>query len=48
VLEVLGAAGQYQAVADRFANGFSQPDSYAEWLLDPSLTAAYLAEVAQA
>jgi hypothetical protein len=48
ILEVLGAAGQLQPVANRFANGFSQPDSYTEWLLDPELTAAYLAQVAGA
>jgi hypothetical protein len=46
VLEVVGAAGQYQAVADRFANGFSTPDDFTEWLLDPALTEAYLTKVA--
>lgn len=46
VLEILGAAGQFQEVADRFANGFSNPDDYAHWLVDPGRTAAYLGEAA--
>ncbi|HEX4791070.1 MAG TPA: styrene monooxygenase/indole monooxygenase family protein [Actinospica sp.] len=46
VLEILGAAGQFQPVADRFANGFADPDDFANWLVDPGLTAAYLGEVA--
>jgi hypothetical protein len=46
VLEILGAAGRFQPVADRFANGFSDPDDFANWLVDPDLTAAYLGEVA--
>jgi 2-polyprenyl-6-methoxyphenol hydroxylase-like FAD-dependent oxidoreductase len=46
VLEILGAAGQFQEVADRFANGFSNPDDFATWLVDPGLTATYLGEAA--
>lgn len=46
VLEILGAGGQFQAVADRFANGFSNPDDFADWLVDPGLAAAYLGQVA--
>ncbi len=46
VLQVIGAAGRFQPVADRFANAFSTPDDFAEWLLDPALTEAYLAKVA--
>lgn len=42
VLAALGAAGTHQQVADRFANGFSDPDDFA-WLLDPGQTALYLA-----
>jgi hypothetical protein len=38
----LGAAGAHQDIANRFANGFSNPDDFA-WLFDPALTAAYLA-----
>lgn len=46
VLEILGTAGAFQEVADRFANGFSNPDDFASWLVDPGLTAAYLGEAA--
>ena len=46
VLDILGAAGQHRDVADRFANGFSTPDDFADWLLDPIKAGAYLADVA--
>jgi len=46
ILQVIGAAGQFQQVADRFANGFSNPDDYANWLFDPDLAAGYLGQVA--
>lgn len=42
VLEILGAAGQLPEVANRFANGFSTPDDFANWLVDADLAAAYL------
>ena len=42
VLAALGTAGTNQLVADRFANGFSDPDD-TTWLLDPGLCALYLA-----
>ncbi len=48
VLEVLGAAGQFPAVAHRFANGFDNPPEYYEWFMDPEKAEAYLAEVAAA
>ena len=48
VLEVLGAAGQFPAVAHRFANGFDNPPEYYEWFMDPDSAGAYLAEVAAA
>jgi hypothetical protein len=32
-------------VADRFAGGFDNPADFEEWLYDPELAAAYLAEV---
>lgn len=41
VLDAIGAAGTTQAIADRFANGFSNPDDFT-WLLDPGQTALYL------
>jgi 2-polyprenyl-6-methoxyphenol hydroxylase-like FAD-dependent oxidoreductase len=46
VLEIIGAAGQFQEIADRFANAFSSPDDFATWLLNPDGAKAYLAEVA--
>lgn len=46
VLEIVGAAGQFPEVANRFANGFSTPDDFAGWLLDPAGATAYLGEVA--
>ena len=42
VLDAISAAGANQDIGNRFANGFSNPDDFA-WLLDPALTAAYLA-----
>ena len=48
VLKVLGAAGQYPAVAHRFANGFDNPPEFYDWFMDPEKADAYLAEVAAA
>lgn len=48
VLNVLGAAGQFPAVAHRFANGFDNPPEYYDWFMDPAKAEAYLAEVAAA
>jgi hypothetical protein len=48
VLNVLGAAGQFPAVAHRFANGFDNPPDYYDWFMDPAKADAYLAEVASA
>ncbi|MBD0671906.1 styrene monooxygenase/indole monooxygenase family protein [Streptomyces sp. CBMA156] len=45
VLRLLGAGGQVQAVADRFANGFDDPADLGDWFLDPAKAAAYLASV---
>lgn len=44
VLAAIGAAGAHQQIADRFANGFSDPDDFT-WLLDPGLTDLYLTHV---
>jgi 2-polyprenyl-6-methoxyphenol hydroxylase-like FAD-dependent oxidoreductase len=46
VLDILGAAAQHQEIADRFANDFSTPDDFADWLLDPIKAGTYLADVA--
>jgi hypothetical protein len=48
VLQVLGAAGRYPAVAHRFANGFDDPTEYYEWFMFPDKAEAYLAEIAAA
>ncbi|MFD7163212.1 styrene monooxygenase/indole monooxygenase family protein [Streptomyces violascens] len=46
VLNLIGAAGQFQAAADRFANGFNDPADFENFFYEPGKTAAYLAEVA--
>ena len=48
VLNVLGAAGQFPAVAHRFVNGFDNPPEFYDWFMDPARADAYLAEVAAA
>lgn len=45
-VELFGAAGRFQAVADRFANSFDDPADVEQWLLDPEKAAAYLASLA--
>ncbi|MEU7578175.1 styrene monooxygenase/indole monooxygenase family protein [Streptomyces sp. NPDC041068] len=46
VLNILGAAGQSQPVADRFANGFNDPADFENYFYDPQKAAAYLESVA--
>ncbi|MBW5424711.1 FAD-binding oxidoreductase [Streptomyces sp. BG9H] len=46
VLNILGAAGQLQPVADRFANGFDDPADFENFFYDPDKAAAYLESVA--
>jgi hypothetical protein len=48
VQQLLGAAAANEAVARRFANGFSDPNDFGNWLMDPDKAAAYLAEVGAA
>ncbi|MER7672522.1 styrene monooxygenase/indole monooxygenase family protein [Kitasatospora sp. NPDC096128] len=45
-VELFGAAGRFQAVADRFANSFDDPADVERWLLDPEKAAAYLTSLA--
>jgi hypothetical protein len=45
VLQLLGAAAEHQAIADRFANGFDNPPDFFDWFMDPAKASAYLAEV---
>ncbi|MEU6991897.1 styrene monooxygenase/indole monooxygenase family protein [Streptomyces sp. NPDC046465] len=46
VLNILGAAGQLQPVADRFVNGFDDPADLEDFFFDPDKAAAYLESVA--
>lgn len=48
VLNLIGAAGQLQPVADRFANGFNNPADFDNFFFEPEKTNAYLAEVSGA
>ncbi|MFF4287048.1 styrene monooxygenase/indole monooxygenase family protein [Streptomyces sp. NPDC001739] len=45
VLNLIGAAGQLQPVADRFANGFDDPSDFENFFFDPDKTTAYLASL---
>lgn len=45
VLKLLGAGNRFQAIADRFANGFNNPADFENFFFDPEKTDAYLAEV---
>ncbi|MGY3338774.1 2-polyprenyl-6-methoxyphenol hydroxylase-like FAD-dependent oxidoreductase [Streptomyces filamentosus] len=45
VLNLLGAAGQLQPIADRFANGFDDPADFENFFFDPEKAAAYLASL---
>ncbi|WP_424211801.1 styrene monooxygenase/indole monooxygenase family protein [Streptomyces sp. BI20] len=47
VLELIGAAGLHQEVADRFANSFDNPSDLSRYFFDPEDTADYLAEVGE-
>ncbi|QNP70242.1 FAD-binding oxidoreductase [Streptomyces roseirectus] len=46
VVDLLGAAGQLQPAADRFANAFDNPADFEDFFYEPELTAAYLASLA--
>ncbi|MEU3651621.1 styrene monooxygenase/indole monooxygenase family protein [Streptomyces sp. NPDC032161] len=45
VLNLLGAGNRFQAIANRFANGFNNPADFENFFFDPEKTNAYLAEV---
>ncbi|OLT43107.1 oxygenase [Saccharomonospora sp. CUA-673] len=45
VMDILGAAQVNSAVANRFANGFSDPTDFQHWFMDPQKAADYLASV---
>ncbi|WP_327704897.1 FAD-binding oxidoreductase [Streptomyces decoyicus] len=42
ILNLIGAAGQLQPVADRFANGFNDPSDFENFFYEPEKTNAYL------
>lgn len=48
VLQLLGAAAEHQAIADRFANGFDDPRDFFNWFMDPVRAEQYLGEVTRA
>ncbi|MEV8227830.1 styrene monooxygenase/indole monooxygenase family protein [Streptomyces sp. NPDC079167] len=48
VLNLIGAAGQLQPAADRFANGFNDPADFENFFFEPEKTNAYLAEISGA
>ncbi|MGW1162701.1 styrene monooxygenase/indole monooxygenase family protein [Streptomyces sp. NPDC002513] len=48
VLNLIGAAGALQPVADRFANGFDDPSDFENFFYEPEKAEAYLASVAGA
>ncbi|OKI09501.1 oxygenase [Streptomyces sp. CB02923] len=45
VLNLIGAAGQLQPAADRFANGFDDPADFDNFFFEPEKTQAYLASL---
>ncbi|GAA0462392.1 styrene monooxygenase/indole monooxygenase family protein [Streptomyces sp. NPDC046215] len=47
VLDLLGAAGRLQPVADRLAGGFDDPADFDSYFYDAARTAAYVARVAE-
>ncbi|MFE7568087.1 styrene monooxygenase/indole monooxygenase family protein [Streptomyces sp. NPDC057539] len=48
VLNLIGAAGQLQPVADRFANGFNDPADFENFFYEPERANAFLKEAAGA
>lgn len=48
ILNLIGAAGELQPVADRIANGFNDPADFENFFYDPDRAGAYLAEVSGA
>ncbi|MFI1173318.1 styrene monooxygenase/indole monooxygenase family protein [Streptomyces melanogenes] len=46
VLNLIGAAGELQPVADRFANGFDDPSDFENFFFEEGKAGAYLAETA--
>jgi 2-polyprenyl-6-methoxyphenol hydroxylase-like FAD-dependent oxidoreductase len=47
IQRVLGAATQHQKIANRFANSYVDPRDFTSWALDPAVSDAYVASVAE-
>ncbi|MEV6204366.1 styrene monooxygenase/indole monooxygenase family protein [Streptomyces sp. NPDC051771] len=45
VLNLIGAAGELQPIADRFANGFNDPADFENFFFEPEKASAYLASL---
>ena len=45
IMDLIGAAGEKQVIADRFANAFSDPTDFDHWLMSAAKAAEYLASV---
>ncbi|MGX1850543.1 FAD-binding oxidoreductase [Streptomyces sp. NBC_01456] len=45
ILNIIGAAGQLQPIADRFANGFDDPSDFENFFYEPEKANAYLASL---
>ncbi|MBU7596448.1 FAD-binding oxidoreductase [Streptomyces sp. P38-E01] len=48
VLNIIGAAGQSQQIADRFVNGFDDPSDLEDYFFEPEKANAFLAEATAA
>ena len=48
VQQILGAAAGNDTVARRFANGFTDPNDFFAWMMDPEKSAAFLKEAGAA
>ncbi|NGN63269.1 FAD-binding oxidoreductase [Streptomyces sp. A7024] len=48
IFQLLGAAGELQPIADRFANAFDDPADLEEWFFTPETAGAFLERVAAA
>ena len=46
VMNLLGAAGTFPAIAHRFVNGFADPTDFQDWFMYPDKAERYLAAVA--
>jgi hypothetical protein len=46
ILNLIGAAGQFQPIADRIANGFNDPSDFENYFYEPDKAEAYVGSVA--